>query len=138
MTNEQAIKGLYEALYLTRSRTSRSIKLIEDKIRDVPGKMLMAAWRNEKDIELKRQFEMLIAKKLGIWGPLLQYNDVPDIYLEYLEGVTSIDAIVELMNSPSAQVRDAVTAKYKRFFEEYLDKEEKCKVIKFVGSYCEK
>lgn len=81
---------------------------------------------------------MLIAKKLGIWGPLLQYNDVPDIYLEYLEGVTSIDAIVELMNSPSAQVRDAVTAKYKRFFEEYLDKEEKCKVIKFVGSYCEK
>lgn len=54
MTNEQAIKGLYEALYLTRSRTSRSIKLIEDKIRDVPGKMLMAAWRNEKDIELKR------------------------------------------------------------------------------------
>lgn len=125
------IKSLYESLYLTRSNTLRSVELIRDKIKDIPGCILIRIWKSERDLEIRKQFEILIARKINSYGKLLEYNDVPDIYLEYLDNVKSIDAIVELLDSSNEKVRSIAYSKYQLYFDTYLDENEKCKIIEF-------
>lgn len=131
MDTEVAIKNVYDSLYAMRSNTLRKEEYIDDKIRKVPGYILIRSWRNEKNIKLKEQFEILIAKKLNSYNAILQYNDVPSIYLEYLNEVTSIDAIIELLDNLNEEVKNIANNKYKEFFDKYLKENDKCKVIKF-------
>ncbi len=134
MKRDVEIRSLYDSLYLTRSKTLRSKELINDKIKNVPGHILISIWKSEKDMELKKQLEILIARKLNSYGKLLEYNDAPDIYLEYLEKVTSMDAIIELMDSPNEKIKDIASIKYKEFFDRYLDESDKCEIIEFERS----
>ena len=113
----------------------RSKELINDKIKNVSGHILISIWKSEKDLELKKQFEILIARKLNSYGKLLEYNGVPDIYLEYLEKVTSIDAIVELMDSPNEKIKSTASIKYREFFDNYLEENDKCEIVDLRGKY---
>ena len=131
MDTKLAIKNIYDSLYIMRSNTLKKEKYINTKINDVPGHILVRSWKNEKNIKLKEQFEILIAKKLNSYNVLLQYNDVPSIYLDFLNEVTSIDAIIELFDNLNEEVKNIANVKYKEYFDKYLEENDKCKIIKF-------
>ena len=131
MDTKLAIKNIYDSLYIMRSNILKKEKYINTKINDVPGHILVRSWKNEKNIRLKEQFEILIAKKLNSYNVLLQYNDVPSIYLNFLNEVTSIDAIIELFDNSNEKVKNIANVKYKEYFDKYLEENDKCKIIKF-------
>ena len=138
MKIDKSIKNMYSALRILRHfdiNISKE-KYLENKVTSIPGWLLIRSWRNEKDKGVKDSFEYLFAKKLNSFNPIIAYNDVPPIYNQYLEQVSSIDAIVELLKNDNQEVYDKAKKKYIRFFDSYLDYEEehmKCKIIEFNG-----
>ena len=129
--NLSVVNDLYTSLRVMDKNTQYGDELVSEKVKNIPGQFLLTSWKNSKSEIQKEKFEILIAKKLNSLNAILQYNDVPRIYLEYLELVSSIDAIVELLDNLNEKVRTIAYEKYRLFFDKYLEEKEKCKIIQF-------
>ena len=131
MDTQVLVNDIYTSLRKINNKTSYGNEYVNEKVKSIPGKVLLSFWKNAENPEVKEQLEILIAKKLVSYNPILQYNDVPSIYLEYLNLVNSIDAIIELLDSLNEKIYSIAYEKYKIFFEECLAKKEKSKVTEF-------
>ena len=129
--NLSVVNDLYTSLSVMDKNTQYGDELVSEKVKNIPGQFLLTSWKNSKSEIQKEKFEILIAKKLNSLNAILQYNDVPRIYLEYLELVSSIDAIVELLDNLNEKVRTIAYEKYRLFFDKYLEEKEKYKIIQF-------
>ena len=129
--NLSVVNDLYTSLRVMDKNTQYGDELVSEKVKNIPGQFLLTSWKNSKSEIQKEKFELLIAKKLNSLNAILQCNDVPRIYLEYLELVSSIDAIVELLDNLNEKVRTIAYEKYRLFFDKYLEEKEKCKIIQF-------
>ena len=125
------IGNMYTCIRLLDSDKIKVDEYINEKVKNISSVLLLKRWLQEKNIYIKEKIEILIAKKLIGLDPILRYNDVPSIYEYYLDNVSSIDAIVELLNSSNKNISSIANKKYVMFFDEYLDNEDKNKIIDF-------
>ena len=126
------IGEMYTCIHIMGVKQGNCVdRYIDEKMKNVSGGLLIKRWMQEKDLYIKEKIEILIAKKLNGLNPILKYNDVPSIYNYYLDNISSMDAIVELLNNSNENVRNIANRKYIMFFDEYLDKEDENKVIEF-------
>lgn len=100
---------------------------ISNQVKKVPPTYLLSRWEGTTEITSKHLIERIIAEKIRTYDCLLAYNDLPEMYDNYLNGVTSIDAIVTLLGSPNKRVISTISSKYNDFFNKYLEEEEKQK-----------
>ena len=82
--NLSVVNDLYTSLRVMDKNTQYGDELVSEKVKNIPGQFLLTSWKNSKSEIQKEKFEILIAKKLNSLNAILQYNDVPRIYLEYL------------------------------------------------------
>lgn len=132
--NSNLIKEIGNMYFCIRLLDNDKIKVdeyINEKVKNISSVLLLKRWMQEKNIYIKEKIEILIAKKLIGLDPILRYNEVPSIYEYYLDNVSSIDAIVELLNSSNKNISSIANKKYVMFFDEYLDNEDKNKIIDF-------
>ena len=125
------IGSMYTCIHLLDINKIKADERIYERVKSISGGLLIKRWVQEKNPCIKEKIEVLIAKKLIGLNPILRYNDVPSIYEYYLDNVSSIDAIVELLNSSNENIKNIANNKYIMFFDEYLDNEDKNKVIEF-------
>lgn len=123
MDTQALVNDIYTSLRKINTKTMYGNEYANEKVKNIPGKVLLSFWKNVKNPETKEQLEILIAKKLVSYNPILQYNDVPSIYLEYLDLVSSWNAIVELLDSLNEKIYSIAYEKYCKFFEEYMDEQ---------------
>ena len=134
MELERSVSNMCTAVRVLRSskRTLGKEDYLAEKVTTFPGWLIINFWKRESNRERKDEYEYLIAKKLNSFNPVIAFNPVPDIYSDYLEEVSSIDAIVELLKNQNPTVYEIARAKYVDFFNSYLDYEESVpKVIDF-------
>lgn len=110
-------------LYRELNKNANEQILIElnKRLKIMPIKELLNKWEKEKNITLKELLEITISERLIRYEPVIDYNEYPEILKQYVENVTSLDALCILMNIHNQTINYKVKDKYNRFIKEYLD-----------------
>ena len=115
----------YYLMELYRERTKNAneqiLVEIETRFRTMPIKELLKKWQKEKNITLKELLEISISERIVRYEPVIEYESYPKIIKQFLEEVTSIDALCILMNLHNEKIQKQARDKYDTFIKEYLE-----------------
>jgi len=123
-------------LYRERTRTSNEqiLKEIDKRFHKMHIQELLKKWSKEKNITLKEMLEVTVSERIARYEPIIEYDLYPEIFKQFIEQVTSIDALCILMNMHNKTIRTEASNKYKEFIKEYLELTDNQELYKTEGN----
>ncbi len=112
---------------LLRQQASNSEDIIVElkkRLLKLPIETILGWWKKEENHMVKELLEIAIATKWSQYEKIQEYEDYSNLSKEYMKKVTSLDAIVMLLQLQNEKIQKIAYQKYQEFLEVYLESTE--------------
>lgn len=110
-----------------------AIQELKKRLLQMSPSILLKKWAREKNETILELLEVAISQKYLIYDRITDYNRMSSAAQAYFEEVTSLDAIVNLLQAKNKTVKSLATRKYNELLESYFEKNDELRLYETEG-----